>query len=76
MTQRGKPESFPSHSAAFNKPVAGSGAPVFPGKPTGVNLAVQRSLHEVFDEFSEIIAGELKSLSAEEFERVSGQDAP
>jgi hypothetical protein len=45
--------------------------PVFPGKPYQVpyeNLAVQRSLMEIFDEFTQVISGELKSMNMEQFE--------
>jgi hypothetical protein len=43
---------------------------VFPGKPhMQQNVVMQRSIMEIFDEFTEIISGELKSLSAKEFEQ-------
>jgi hypothetical protein len=42
---------------------------VFPGKPHLQNVAVQRSIMEIFDEFTEIISGELKSLNTKEFEQ-------
>lgn len=47
---------------------------VFPGKPhlqpahPQSNLAVQRSLMEIFDEFTQVISGELKSMNMETFE--------
>lgn len=43
---------------------------VFPGKPhMQQNVAMQRSIMEIFDEFTDIISGELKSLNMKEFER-------
>jgi hypothetical protein len=43
---------------------------VFPGKPhLQQNLAVQRSIMGIFDEFTEIISGELKSLDLEAFKQ-------
>ena len=48
--------------------------PVFPGKPylnspqVSNNLAVKRSLIEIFDEFTQVISGELKSMNLEQFE--------
>lgn len=48
--------------------------PVFPGKPhlnnqaNPTNLAVKRSLVEIFDEFTDVISGELKSMNLEQVE--------
>jgi hypothetical protein len=43
---------------------------VFPGKPhLQQNLSMQRSIMEIFDEFTEIVSGELKSLNMKEFEQ-------
>lgn len=44
--------------------------PVFPGSPmiNQSNLAVKRSLIEIFDEFTQVISGELKSMNLEQFE--------
>lgn len=59
--------------------------PVFPGKPytpnpyrrnAGGNPAVQRSLMEIFDEFTEVISGELKSMNLEEFNREAQKKSP
>lgn len=68
-----EPYSLEDLSTLYVEP-AGKG-PVFPGKPhmpnpyrTG-NLAVQRSLMEIFDEFTEVISGELKSMNMETFNR-------
>lgn len=33
---------------------------VFPGKPYQQHVEIQRSIMEIFDEFTEIISGELK----------------
>jgi hypothetical protein len=72
MRQHGKqePGSSLQHSP-FNAQNA-----VFPGKPyqqEGQNLAVQRSLMEIFDEFTEVISGELRSMSLSEVENPHGE---
>ncbi len=71
MSEHGKPDSAPyAKSTDAYQPTGNKGA-VFPGKPylqdTG-NLAVQRSLMEIFDEFTDVISGELKSMRPEDFE--------
>jgi hypothetical protein len=55
-------------------------SPIFPGKAylpnphaSSGNLAVQRSLMQIFDEFTQIISGELKSMNLEEFESKKNQ---
>jgi len=56
--------------SASNEPAPPSGT-VFPGKPhmqPQQNLAVQRSLMEIFDEFTEVVSGELKSMNLDEAE--------
>lgn len=37
------------------------------GQPNSSNLAVQRSIMEIFDEFTEIVSGELKSMRMDEW---------
>jgi hypothetical protein len=72
MRQHGKQE--PGSSLQPFPPNA-QGA-VFPGKPYqhgGQNLAVQQSLMEIFDEFTEVISGELKSMSLNEAESELGK---
>lgn len=61
MTQRGYPEkaSLPPNGAGIGMYQAGS--------PVNGNLAVQASIMEIFDEFTEVISGELKLMN---------QDAP
>ena len=60
MTQRGYPDQSPLPSTR-------SGKDAFQDAPVIGNLAVQASLIQIFDEFSEVISGELKSMKLEEF---------
>ncbi|HEY9687827.1 MAG TPA: hypothetical protein V6C52_12705 [Coleofasciculaceae cyanobacterium] len=72
MRQHGKQEPGSSYQQS---PLNAQSA-VFPGKPYqqgGQNLAVQRSLMEIFDEFTEVISGELKSMSLSEAESELGE---
>jgi len=69
MTHRNKqgPGPYPNQPSANEK--TRSGSSVFPGTPYSANnLAVQRSLIEIFDEFTQVISGELKSMNLETFE--------
>lgn len=51
------------------EPSKGQGS-VFPGKPhIQQNLAMQRSIMDIFEDFTEIISGELRTLNEQEFER-------
>lgn len=77
MKQRNNQESGPY---ANHPPLYDGGknqGPVFPGKPylnplqPSNNLAVKRSLIEIFDEFTQVISGELKSMNLEQFEAES-----
>jgi hypothetical protein len=71
MSGNGKQDSTQT-SNLFNK--QRDLGPVFPGKPhlnnqpNPTNLAVKRSLIEIFDEFTHVISGELKSMNLEQFE--------
>lgn len=75
MKERGKQDSTPYNTSYLtgNQPTTNQG-PVFPGKPStpnpygNQNLAVQRGLMEIFDDFTQIISGELKSMNAEQFQ--------
>ena len=40
----------------------------FSGRSVTQSAVVQRSLMEIFDEFTEVISGELKSMSFEDYE--------
>jgi hypothetical protein len=68
MTQRSQQEP----GAAANRSPQNE-SPVFPGKSGDLpayqpgNLAVQHSLMEIFDDFTQIISGELKSMNLEQF---------
>jgi hypothetical protein len=56
------------------------GHPLFPGKssqnnpPIQSNLALKRSLGEIFDEFTVVISGELKSMNLKQFEAEHKKD--
>jgi hypothetical protein len=74
MTQQGNQDANSFVDLPFNSGPKRT-PPVFPGKaylpnpyPAGGNLAVQHSLMQIFDEFTQIISGELKSMNLEEFE--------
>lgn len=45
-----------------------SDKPYMNNPPIQSNLAVKRSLIEIFDEFTQVISGELKSMNLEQFE--------
>ncbi len=78
MYNPGKPQvdSFTRHWPHNNEPMPE--APVFQGTGSVThpvnkahqpgNLAVQRSIMEIFDDFTNIISGELKSMNTAEFE--------
>ena len=60
MTQRGYSDKAPL-------PLTGGGnSATQPSAPVNGNLAVQASLLEIFDEFTEVISGELKSMKMED----------
>jgi hypothetical protein len=72
MSSRGKQSSGqPNLSETLHASQRDLGA-VFPGKPylnqpmPQSNLAVKRSLIEIFDEFTQVISGELKSMNLEQ----------
>lgn len=74
MTQPGNQDPNAFADLPFNNSQKRNG-PVFPGKAylpnphaNGGNLAVQRSLMQIFDEFTQVISGELKSMNMEDFE--------
>lgn len=68
MPKRDDPHLYKPLPAIYEPPA--DKGPVFPGKPhLQSNVAMQRSIMEIFDEFTDIISGELKSLNATEFER-------
>jgi hypothetical protein len=75
MTQQGNQDPNIYADLPFSNTQKRTG-PVFPGKAYlpnphagGGNLAVQRSLMQIFDEFTQIISGELKSMNMQEFEQ-------
>lgn len=83
MSQQGSPESS-SIDNLYEFQILRDGqtqtASVFPGKAhTGApryqthNLAVRQSLMEIFDEFTTVISGELKSMRLEDWENHSRQ---
>ena len=68
MYQRGQSDSWnPQPLPGLYDPPPDKGV-VFPGKPYRQNLAMQRSIMEIFDEFTEIISGELRSSNLKDFE--------
>ena len=75
MTQPGNQDHSLYADVPFHGPHRQAG-PLFSGKsylpnphPAANNLAVQHSLMEIFDEFTEFISGELKSMNLEEFDQ-------
>lgn len=74
MARQGKQGANPSTSISQLGSPSRDLGPVFPGKPhlnppqQHGNLAIKRSLIEIFDEFSQVISGELKSMNLERFE--------
>lgn len=70
MSGHGKQESNSSSNVTSLHDKQRELGPVFPGKPLANqgNLAVKRSLIEIFDEFTQVISGELKSMNLEQFE--------
>jgi hypothetical protein len=79
MQQRGHYPSGPEHDFSVLYDGSKQTSSVFPGKPTTPNpynqgnLAVQRSLMEIFDEFTRVISGELKSMNMESFDEEQRQ---
>lgn len=70
MRERGKQDTGPTYQNSAYYPGQPKG-PVFPGKPYRdgpANMAVQKGMMELFDEFTQVISGELKSMNLEEFE--------
>ncbi|WP_373532823.1 hypothetical protein [Vampirovibrio sp.] len=67
----GNKKPHPLKSQQANPQQAGA---VFPGKTHAnhpavqSNLALKQSLGEIFDEFTVVISGELKSMNLEQFE--------
>lgn len=57
MTQRRYPEKTPLPLSGGGNSATRPGGP-----PVNGNLAVQASIMEIFDEFTEVISGELKSM--------------
>lgn len=74
MTPQGKQGQGPYTNQPANPQGSKTNSSVFAGKPFSQpvystnNLAVQRSLMEIFDEFTVVISGELKSMNMETFE--------
>jgi hypothetical protein len=77
MTQQGNHDHSLYADIPFQGPHRQSG-PLFSGKPYlpnpypavgSSNLAVKNSIGKIFDEFTEFISGELKSMNLEEFEQ-------
>jgi hypothetical protein len=57
MKQRGYPDQPPLSTASQH-----------PETPVRGNLAVQASLMQIFDEFTEVISGELKSMNLDDLD--------
>lgn len=67
MPGNGKQESSQT-SHLFNKQRDSGGKSSLNNQVNPTNLAVKRSLIEIFDEFTYVISGELKAMNLEQFE--------
>jgi hypothetical protein len=75
MHKRGQEDLYAQRPLPALYEPPGDKMTVFPGKPhMQQNLAVQRSIMDIFNEFTEIISGELKSMNRQEFGQALEQD--